>query len=230
MDMANFPPVEREVEFDAGDFTSFLRQRRSHRHFKNEAIPRETLEALVDICRYAPTGSNRQAVEIRVIEGPDRIKLLSDLTVDHFMRMLQQIEEQVEKFKAEVEELPADLAALHANTVRYKRMAEQREAGVDVVFRKAPCVMIFHASPRKATTPKDDCVIAAQTVSMLARTMQLETCYIGLFTAASHAYPPIMKELRLPEDHKVYSALILGYPKLKYLRAVDRQPIEVTWE
>jgi nitroreductase len=109
-------------------------------------------------------------------------------------------------------------------------MALGRAVGMDVVFRKAPCVMIFHASPRKATTPKDDCVIAAQTVSMLATTMKLETCYIGLFTAAANAHPPIMQELRLPDDHKVYSVLILGYPKLKYLRVVDRKPIRVTWE
>ncbi len=39
-----------------------------------------------------------------------------------------------------------------------------------------------------------------------------------------------MEELRPPPRHKVYSVLILGYPKLKYLRAVDRKPIEVTWE
>ncbi len=34
----------------------------------------------------------------------------------------------------------------------------------------------------------------------------------------------------LPPHHKVYSVLILGYPQLKFLRAVDRKPIEVTWE
>jgi hypothetical protein len=32
-----------------------------------------------------------------------------------------------------------------------------------------------------------------------------------------------------PEDHKVLSTLILGYPKFKYLRAVDRDPMRVKW-
>ncbi|MHC4065416.1 MAG: nitroreductase family protein, partial [Planctomycetota bacterium] len=105
-----------------------------------------------------------------------------------------------------------------------------REVGMDVIFYKAPCVMVFHSAPQKATTPKDDCVIAAQTVSMLARTMKLETCYIGLFMIAANAYQPVIEELQLPPGDKVYSVLILGYPKLRYLRAVDRKPIEVTWE
>jgi nitroreductase len=144
--------------------------------------------------------------------------------------LIEQVEQQAEKLRAEGKDVEGELGALYENALRYKPMALARKLGMDVVFRKAPCVMVFHASPQKATTPKDDCVIAAQTVSMLARTMKLETCYIGLFTAAANAHPPIVEELRLPARHKVYSVLILGYPKLRYLRAVDRKPIEVTWE
>jgi nitroreductase len=230
MDMGNFPLLERAIPFDTEQFIGFLRQRRSHRHFTGKEIPRAQLETLVDICRYAPTGSNRQPVEIKVIQDPERVALFSDLTVDYFMNMIEQVEGQVQKLEAEGKKVPEDLAILYENSVRYKPMALAMKLGMDVIFRKAPCVMVFHASPRKATTPKDDCVIAAQTVSMLARTMKLETCYIGLFTAAANAHPPIMEELRLPPRHKVYSVLILGYPKLKYLRAVDRKPIKVTWE
>ena len=230
MDMGNFPLLERGIPFDTEQLVAFLRQRRSHRHFTGKQIPREHLEALVDICRYAPTGSNRQAVEIRVIQAPDRVALLSDLTVDYFVNMIEQLETQVEKLNAEGEEVPEELRIPYENALRYKPMTMARKLGMDAVFRKAPCVMVFHASPQKATTPKDDCVIAAQTVSMLARTMKLETCYIGLFTAAANAHPPILEELRLPPGNKVYSVLILGYPKLRYLRAVDRKPIQVTWE
>ena len=230
MDMGNFPLLERAVPFEPEQFIAFLRQRRSHRHFTSKEIPREHLETLVDICRYAPTGSNRQPVQIKVIQAPDRVALFSDLTVDYFMNMIEQLEGQVEKLEAEGKEVSEELGILYENALRYKPMAMARKLGMDVVFRKAPCVMVFHSSPQKATTPKDDCVIAAQTVSMLARTMKLETCYIGLFTAAANAHPPIMEELRLPPRHKVYSTLILGYPKLKYLRAVDRKPIAVTWE
>ena len=230
MDMGNFPSLDRTLPFDTEQLVAFLRQRRSHRHFTPREIPRAQLETLVDICRYAPTGSNRQAVEIKVIQDPDRVSLFSNLTVDYFASMIERLEGQVGRLEVEGKEVSEELVILHENMQRYKPMTLARKLGMDVIFRKAPCVMVFHASPQQATAPKDDCVIAAQTVSMLARTMKLETCYIGLFTTAANAHPPIMEELRLPSRHKVYSVLILGYPKLKYLRAVDRKPIKVTWE
>ena len=104
-----------------------------------------------------------------------------------------------------------------------------REIGLDVIFYSAPAVIVFHSSDA-ATTPKDDCVIAAQTISMTAMTMGLESCYIGLFTNASGAHSPILEELKLPGGHAVYTTLIMGYPKIKFFKTVDRKPIKVTWE
>jgi len=60
--------------------------------------------------------------------------------------------------------------------------------------------------------------------------MGLEACYIGLFTNASGNHPPILEELKLPDGHEVYTTLILGYPKIKFFKTVDRMPIKVTWE
>jgi hypothetical protein len=43
-------------------------------------------------------------------------------------------------------------------------------------------------------------------------------------------YEPLSKELGLPPRHQVYSVLIMGYPKLKFLRTVDRKPMKTRWE
>ena len=61
-------------------------------------------------------------------------------------------------------------------------------------------------------------------------TMGLETCYIGLFEGAFRNYRRVDKELNLPADHEVFSVLVLGYPKFKFLRAVERKPLRVKWE
>lgn len=230
MDMSNFPPVDTNVIPNSMIFTKFIRQRRSHRHFKKKPIRKKDLETLIDICRYAPTGSNRQGVEIKVIQNPERVKYLSELSINYFIDIIKQIESQVEQIEKEGKPLPNDLDFLYSNTKRYKPFIMDRESGTDVIFRKAPCVMIFHSSSQSSTTPKDDCVIAAHTVSMLAITLGIQTCFIGLFTAAANAHPPIMNALSLPPDNSVHSVLILGYAKLNFLRAVDRKPIKVTWE
>jgi hypothetical protein len=35
---------------------------------------------------------------------------------------------------------------------------------------------------------------------------------------------------KLAPVHKVFSVLIMGYPKPEYLRTVDRKPMEARWE
>ena len=84
--------------------------------------------------------------------------------------------------------------------------------------------------PSKSITPKDNCVIASTTMGLLARTFGLETTYIALFEAAAKGYKPLRDELRLPEGHEVLSVIILGYPRVRYLRTVDRKPIKTRWE
>jgi nitroreductase/NAD-dependent dihydropyrimidine dehydrogenase PreA subunit len=229
MNADNFLPVDRKLNFDTEQFIHFLRKRRSHRHFKEREVPRGDLETLADVCRYAPTGSNRQAVELKIIQAPEKIARLSNHTLDYFINLIHQVDARVARLEADGEEVPRSVRDLHANLSRYKGMEVARELGLDVIFYKAPAVIIFHSSDA-ATTPKDDCVIAAQTVSMTAMTMGLETCYIGLFTNASKVHPPIIEELKLPEGHEVYSTLILGYPKITFFKTVDRMPIKVTWE
>jgi hypothetical protein len=67
-------------------------------------------------------------------------------------------------------------------------------------------------------------------MGLLARTMGLETTYIALFENASKASPSIMEKLKLPKGNQVFSVLVIGYPKFKYYRKVDRKPIRTRWE
>ncbi len=229
MDMSNFIEIGDDAMLGTDAFVRFIRARRSHRHFKDKAIPREILEKLIDICRYAPTGGNAQAVRAIIVQNPEMRKKLSDLAVDFFIEMGGGAEKALEELRSKGTEATADSETLQV-LARYKsRLEMARAAGYDPVFYKAPAVVIFH-SHSKGRTPKDDCVIASTTMSLMARTMGLEATYIGLFEMAAKMYQPAAEELKLPPGHEVYSVLILGYPKLTFLRTVDRKPLMVKWE
>ena len=228
MDMDNFLEIGKDVDFDTDTFIQFVRKRRSHRSFKEKPIPRAVLDKLVDVCRYAPTGSNVQNVELLIIQDRAKIKKLSDLTMASFQKAFGIIERRVMALRAEGKEIPGDLQYSYDTLKARDQMQEAREAGQDTVFHNAPAVLIFH-SPAATSAPKDNGVIASTTVTLTAMTMGLESTYIGVFEAAS-TYRPIIEELGLPAGHKVFSVLIMGYPSLKYLRSVDRKPIKVRWE
>jgi len=227
MDMENFISVDRKIDIDTDTFIKFVRKRRSQRHFKDKEIPREDIEKLIDVCRYAPTGANLQGVEIMVIQNQEKVKELSSLTVDFFNILGTSAEKQLGELTSE--EKTSKKAELLQRTARYKeRLTLAREVGYDPIFHKAPAVIIFHTH-LQAGSAKDDCVIASTTMGLTAMTMGLGTTYIGLFEAAAKNHPPVNDALNLPPEHGVFSVLIMGYPKLKYQRTVDRKQIKTTW-
>lgn len=229
MDMGNFLDVSDRPLIDTDDFIEFIRERRSHRAFLDKKIPKEHLKKLIDTVRYAPTGHNDQTVEIVIVENPERRKKLSNLAVDFMAGSLKENEKKLDKMKSSGKGTPAQMAELEDWVGFLRMLVETRDAGFDPVFYEASAVAIFH-SPMTSVTPKDNCVIASTTMGLLARTLGLETTYIALFEAAAKGSKPLRDELRLPEGHEVLSVIILGYPRVRYLRTVDRKPIRTRWE
>jgi nitroreductase len=228
MDMTNFLEIDQGLQLDTDEFIHFVRSRRSHRSFMEKAIPREELERLVDLCRYTPTGSNQQTVEIMIIQDREMIQQLSDHTVDFFENNLDELKEEAQEYEALGKEVPQIIQSALTMLDVLPLVVIARRAGMEVIFHKAPAVMIFH-SPTETSTPKDDCVIASTTVTMAARTLSLETCYIGLFEFVANRYAPIIAALDLPAGHKVFSVLVLGYPNLSFLKTVDRKSMKARW-
>jgi nitroreductase len=210
-------------------FIQFLRERRSHRHFEDQPIPQENIDSLVDVCRYAPTGSNVQSVKLVIARDQDRIKKYSDLTIDYFKTLSEPARERLQTLQTEGKQGTEEYTIVKNTMERGDLFELARQAGMDPILHRAPAVMFFH-SAKVTSTPKDNCVIASTTVALTARTMGLEACYIGLIEFAANNYAPLKKELGLPQDNKVFSVIVLGYPELKYLKAVDRKPIDVRWE
>ena len=229
MDMNNFIDISKDEFITTDGFFEFLRQRRSHRHFKKQGIPKEDMDKLIDIVRYSPTGSNSQSVEVLVIQDALRIEKLSNLSVDFMAAGGEESAKKLQELKAEGKGTPEELAVMEMMEGYGEMMKQSREMGNDPVFYRAPAVIVFHSS-KEGRSQKDNCVIASTSMGLLARTMGLEFTYIGIFEAAANESPPVMEELNLPKGHGVYSVIILGYPKLKFLRTVDRKPTAVRWE
>ena len=227
MNKDQFVELDQSEEISYEQIVEHIRKRRSHRYFQDKSVPLSDIEKLVDICRYAPTGSNAQRVEVLVITDAEKIKQLSSLTIDYFRQLIDRAEKEASDLERKGKEVPAGLNFVRNRESMTRRHIAAWEAGRDPILRSAPAVMVFHSIPQ-ASTPKDDCVIAAHTVVLTAMTMGLETCYIGLLEMAAHGSEAVMAELDLPPGNLVYSVLIVGFPKYEFLRTVDRKPIKVT--
>lgn len=205
MALEQCPPVRKDWLLEPEQVEHFMRVRRSIRTYKDKSVEREVLTKLIDVARFAPSGSNAQPVRWLVIYDSDKVRQLAGLVID-WMRDIQKEQTQ-------------------ANGPSWvNRIIAIWESGIDIICRGAPHVIFAHA-------PKGDaanCVIALTYLELAAPSFGLGTCWAGYVDAATSLWPPIQQFLGLPEGH-ISAAAMVGYPKYKYHRLPLRNEAQITW-
>ena len=203
-------PIQKELLISEEQAVQFLRSRRSVRFFKDRPVEKETIRILIETARYAPTASNSQMVEWLVFTDKGRIKELSGLTVD-WMRAILRKDPQ----PAYAPYLPMIVAAW--------------DAGVDVVLRDAP-VLLVASAPKENTSGLVDVSLALSYLELAATAMGLGTCWAGLVQGALLSSPQLKTEMGIPAGHTHHYPMMMGYPKPKYFRLPERRAPKITWK
>ncbi|HBV87809.1 nitroreductase family protein [Desulfosporosinus sp.] len=204
-----YPLVQKDLLPNSETIKQFLTSRRSIRNYQKQAVNHELLAELIDLGRFAPTGSNKQQVHWKVFEDSSKTHSLASLVIDWARIMAKKI--------------PDEVAAK-----RMERLVSSWEDGVDRIFHGAPHIILTHAPSNLPSVPSD-CVIALTYLELYAYSKGLGTCWAGYLTSAANSYAPLTKALGLPEGHKCYGAIMLGYPQFKYHRIPNRNAPLVSW-
>ena len=61
------------------------------------------------------------------------------------------------------------------------------------------------------------------------KSMGLGACWVGFLMAAASLHTPIKEALGIQQDHKVYGAIVVGYPKYAYKKIPQRNLPNVVW-
>lgn len=189
---------------------AFLKSRRSIRRFKPQPVDLQTLTHLIDIARFAPTGHNSQTVHWLVIKDPVKVQDLAGLTVEWMKYMIDKI--------------PEVAASMHMDEI-----VAVWDKGVDRICRNAPHIIMAHG-PSSIGTTAVSCSIALTYLELAAYSLGLGACWAGYLGSAAASFPPLTQMLKLPEGHKVYGAMMIGYPRYSYHRIPPRVPARVTWQ
>lgn len=93
------------------------------------------------------------------------------------------------------------------------KMIAARQAGTDPIPRGAPVLIVMHA-------PSD----------YMGRAPPWPRQLLGrFFRLAATIRPPLQLALELPAGHAATGAMMPGFPKFRYQRVVQRQPVRVNW-
>ena len=215
---ADFVDLPREVGFSPETMALFLRSRRSCRVFAKKEVPKQALEKLIDMARYAPTGHNSQNYEFLVIQKKELIVELAKRTAVFFGNLYKML-------SAPGVQLPPWLQT-HMRGLRLN--FEYYQEGKDRIFRKAPALILVHA-PGENISSAQNCHLAMAHIILQAQAMGLGTCIIGYFLTAVERDPSIVKELEIPKENKIFTCCTVGYPAIIFRKLVPRKTPAVRW-
>lgn len=183
-----------------------IKQRRSIRRYKNKKIPRKLIKEMIEAGRYAPSAHNSQPWRFIVIKDKEKIRELSKYIKDWFRRRVtlgffigffnKRINEELESAK--------------------KRLVEE-----DLFFYNAPLLILICAKPGRFS--KENCACAAQNMMLAARSLGIGSCWIGFADMTINGSRGLMRDLGVPEGHKVMAHLIFGYPLKFPEKAIERK-------
>lgn len=189
---------------------TLIKGRRSVRQYKDENLPGELIEVMLETVWHAPTGQNSQQNMITVIDDKDAVAALRDEIYTKVKTALQ---------NGELADHPAGEYLAMAVDIR-------ETSGVDIIFRGAPHVLLI-TSPESSPSPVQDTNIALAAFDLLAPAMGVGTLWNGMLKWSLGLFPELLEKLDIPEDHHLGYAMVFGKPAVHYQRTAERGPASI---
>ncbi len=217
-DHGEINPLEQS-SLSSADYQKFVAGLRSIRYYLKKEVPEDIIQLLVDNMKHYASASNARPILITVIRSPEKIQLLNDLTTETLIKTLKLVTLPILKPFLKVFAPSINIHGLK----RYKEsFIQKQETNSSLVCHHAPLVLLFHGSVSKVDMSEADAYIWATHTTIYAKTMGLGSCFIGFIVKAMERNKILMKEMDIPAGHKVYAALVLGYPKVNYKNETSR--------
>jgi nitroreductase/NAD-dependent dihydropyrimidine dehydrogenase PreA subunit len=195
------PPAPEALE-------NLIRSRRSVRRFNPQAVDQHTLNLLMDVTAYAPTGKNQRLVRFTLVDDPAVMAEIRVRTMDGIR-------------KAAMEDSLPDGMEFFA------KFLGPYEQGRDIIYRHAPHMLIASA-PGDSAAPEADPFIALSYFEIMAQSLGLGTLWCGFARwALQSVVPELGRALGIPADHRSMYAMMFGHPAVRYARTVQREATDV---
>ncbi len=206
------PDEKEEIPDGAGNVSAvdigyYLKKRRSVRLFTKDPVAKGDILQVLDIVRYAPSGSNGQPVQWIVVHDPEDVRTVAELTIE-WMKSL--------------------IGVAHPLNVYAPVLIRAWKKGDDIICRDAPHLLVAHI-PENTPIASVDAIIALTHFDIAAPAFDIGTCWAGFVTMAALSCEPLRKELGIPVGRTVAFAILFGHPKYQTYGLPRRDPVQVTW-
>ncbi len=210
MNVESSTPLDHSKLPDARQVELFLKGRRSIRAYKDEPVTKGSIEKLLDIARFAPSGINRQPVKWAVLMGKEKVRELGGLTSKW------------------MEELLTAKSPM-AEGLGFSILVETWKNGDDRICRSAPCIVIAYGL-KEDPMAAQSCLISGTYLELAAFGLGLGACWAGYVNMAINMSETVRKFVGLSPRANAGACMMIGYPKYRYSRIPLRDPARIIWK
>ncbi len=211
------------VPFGFGEFSDFLKLRRSVRVFKDQPVERELTGKILEAAATAPMGLPPHSTEVLVIDRREELDYLLKELVKDYTFMLKGFSNPLGRVTIRL-----SIGAEHYQVLkdyildlaRYANEAYYRD-GSDKYMYNAPMLMLFHGN-RRVLSYEENAHLVCHHAMLAALSLGLGTTIIGLIPPIVDRSKILRKRYRIPTENKVITSLILGHPKYRYKKSIHR--------
>lgn len=165
-----------------------IKNRRAIRDYLDKEISEEDIKTIIEAGTYAPSGMNNQPWKFIIITYKSKMKEYSDKVKPFLLKKLPEI-----------------------NDPKFKMFKSRLEDNNFNIFYNAP-LLIFVVGDTAGYSTSEECAMAAENMMLAAKSLGIGSCWIGSAMPLAQD-KDVIKELGIPENHKIIAPLIFGYPK-----------------
>ncbi len=199
--------IKQDLQIPSEHLMEFIKSRRSIRALRDKTVEKELIEQVIEGARFAPSARNIQSTKYTVIQDREILKRIVELTVQSQARQIEQSAQPNSSFSILVSEF---------------------NKGRDKILHDAPVLIFFHAD-RNDEFAEVNASLALHNAALISHSLGLGSFFAGYIVDVCQHDDDIPKLLSLPSNHRIYGALALGYPKLKFKKRMDRKSAQITW-
>ncbi|MHB8085619.1 MAG: nitroreductase family protein [Dehalococcoidia bacterium] len=220
-------PVNQKILPSQETVLELLRTRRSARAFQDKIVEKQQIERIIDAARFAPTAHNTQTTGYIVVQDKKILEEMVRVTTNLISDSITKARNPLMKPLVSMA-LGKHSDAFLKSIPQLKRLVALVKGGTDRILRNAPALIIFHADERSAMADIN-AQLAIQNAALMAYSLGLGSFYTGYVLAACQRDKSMRRLINLPQNHKVYGGLAIGYPKHEFKQWIERKHPEVSW-
>ena len=190
-----------------------IRARKSVRAFKADPVPLSLVTEILELARYAPSGTNIQPWKVHVVAGEVRARLEAEVLAHRDTdpadkgAEFPRTSKRKEPYTGRMRTLGKEMYGL-IGIPKGDQAANWRQWGRNYQFFDAPVGLIFTIDKDLDAMSFLDIGIFMQTIMLAAKARGLDTCSQG---AWNNFWSVTRRVLNVPDDEYIVCGMSLGY-------------------